>query len=268
MPDLTPERDPIDLLAEEFAARCRRGEEPSVSEYAQKYPELAGQIHDLLPPVAMMEALKREKKEARSAASPIPEQLGDFHILRELGRGGMGIVYEARQKSLERRVALKVLPKHSLLDPKKLQRFQREAQAAARLHHTNIVPVFGVGEEEGLHFIVMQFIDGRGLNEVVADLKRQRAGLPSSSLSSTPAPAQAAGIFLPTRLLAVFRTKRPRNRSRIFLPAGRRRPATGNAWPRLASRWRNRSIMLTSTARCIGTSNRPTFFWTRKGRFG
>jgi serine/threonine protein kinase len=84
-------------------------------------------------------------------ADPRLERLDDYQILREIGRGGMGIVYEAVQVSLGQHVAMKVLPQHALLDHRHLLRFQREAKAAARLHHTNIVPVYGVGEENGLH---------------------------------------------------------------------------------------------------------------------
>jgi serine/threonine protein kinase len=99
-----------------------------------------------------------------SDAARHPERLGDYRILREVGRGGMGVVYEAEQVSLGRHVALKVLPAAALLHAQRLQRFGREARAAARLHHTNIVPVFGVGEAEGLHYYVMQFIPGLGLH--------------------------------------------------------------------------------------------------------
>src|SRR5262249_59494739 len=74
-----------------------------------------------------------------------PERLGDYRILREVGRGGMGVVYEAEQESLGRRVALKVLAAPGLHDPRRLLRFHREARAAGRLHHTNIVPVFRGG---------------------------------------------------------------------------------------------------------------------------
>jgi serine/threonine protein kinase len=102
-------------------------------------------------------------------------QLGDFRILREIGRGGMGIVYEAEQVSLGRHVALKVLPQKLLEEPKQKHRFEREAKAAARLHHTNIVPVFGVGEHDGLPFYVMQFIEGQGLDQVLEELKRIQA---------------------------------------------------------------------------------------------
>src|SRR5262249_40368559 len=103
-----------------------------------------------------------------------PERLGDYRVLREVGRGGMGVVYEAEQESLGRHVALKVLPAAALLNPKHLLRFQREARSAARLHHTNIVPVYGVGEDNGLHYYVMQFIQGLGLDEVLVELQRLR----------------------------------------------------------------------------------------------
>jgi serine/threonine protein kinase len=92
------------------------------------------------------------------------QRLGDFRILREVGRGGMGVVYEAEQESLGRRVALKVLPLGAAEDQRQQQRFEREARAAARLHHNNIVPVFGVGRQENLSYYVMQFIDGISLD--------------------------------------------------------------------------------------------------------
>jgi WD40 repeat protein len=107
-------------------------------------------------------------------AAPRLERLGDYRILREIGRGGMGVVYEAEQESLGRRVALKVLSAGSLLDPKQVRRFEREARAAARLHHTNIVPVFGVGRQDDHNYFVMQFIAGLGLDAVLEDLRRLR----------------------------------------------------------------------------------------------
>jgi serine/threonine protein kinase len=106
--------------------------------------------------------------------SEIPTALGDFKILRELGRGGMGIVYEAQQLSLGRRVALKVLSFASGLDPIRLQRFRNEAQAAAQLHHTHIVPVYAVGVDRGVHFYAMQLIDGLSLAQVVESIKRSK----------------------------------------------------------------------------------------------
>jgi hypothetical protein len=181
MPDPSSEINPLDQLAEEFVERYRKGERPPLSEYINRHPELAGEIRDLFPGLVLMEGVRPEAGEATGAYASIStstslERLGDYRILREVGRGGMGIVYEAEQESLGRHVALKVLPSHALLDSQRLQRFQREAKAAARLHHTNIVPVYGVGEQDGLHYYVMQFIQGLALDEVLAELKKLRLG--------------------------------------------------------------------------------------------
>jgi serine/threonine protein kinase/tetratricopeptide (TPR) repeat protein len=171
-------------LAEEFLERYRRGERPSMREYIERRPELAAEIREVFPAMAMMEniALADESLEGEGhgqpsvgAAGPL-QQLGDFRIIREVGKGGMGIVYEAEQVSLGRHVALKVLPKKMLLDAKQKRRFEREARAAAKLHHTNIVPVFGVGEDEGMPYYVMQFIQGLGLDEVLDELRRMQKG--------------------------------------------------------------------------------------------
>ena len=114
------------------------------------------------------------------------ERLGDFRILREAGRGGMGVVYEALQESLARRVALKVLAAHAVPDPVQVKRFEREARAAAHLHHTNIVPVFGVGEHDGLHYYVMQFIDGMGLDHLIDQIKLLRTAKPAHAGEASP----------------------------------------------------------------------------------
>ena len=114
--------------------------------------------------------------------------LGDYRIVREIGRGGMGVVYEAMQLSLGRRVALKVLPFAATLDQRQLQRFENEAQAAALLHHSHIVPVFAVGCERGVHYYAMQFIDGQTVAAYIREL-RQRAGLETAE---TPASGASA----------------------------------------------------------------------------
>jgi len=165
----------VEVLAEEFTARLRRGETPSIAEYADAHPEQAEEIRQALESVAMIEQLARRRERQRSlnSAGQPPEQLGDFRIVREIGRGGMGVVYEAEQVSLGRRVAVKVLPRQMLLDPKQAKRFEREAQTAAKLHHTNIVPVFGVGEDEGYHYYVMQLIDGTGLDGPLAEAREE-----------------------------------------------------------------------------------------------
>jgi WD40 repeat protein/serine/threonine protein kinase len=179
--------DPLGLIADEFVEAFRQGKRPSVEEFARRYPAQADEIRDMLPALALMEKAKAaddppepRRQPSGAAAAPL-RQLGDYLILREVGRGGMGVVYEAQQLSLGRHVAIKVLPAHALLDPRHLGRFRREARSAARLHHTNIVPVFGVGEHEGLHYYVMQFIHGLGLDAVLDELRRLRqpAGKPA-----------------------------------------------------------------------------------------
>jgi serine/threonine protein kinase len=106
-------------------------------------------------------------------SDPATRPLGDFELLREIGRGGMGIVYEARQVSLNRRVALKVLSGGLGLTPKAVQRFRREAEAAAKLHHTNIVPVYATGEQDGTHFYAMELVDGPSLDHVIRRSRQQ-----------------------------------------------------------------------------------------------
>ncbi len=169
------DRDPVEQLAEEFLDRHRQGDRVSITDYAERHPHLAQRIRDLFPTLLLMEELRpdttsshgRGGTSAQASPKGTLERLGDFRILREIGRGGMGIVYEAEQESLRRHVALKVLPAACVASATRLQRFLREAQAAARLHHTNIVPVFGVGQQDGLHYYVMQFIAGEGLDKVL-----------------------------------------------------------------------------------------------------
>jgi tetratricopeptide (TPR) repeat protein len=175
-------REPLEQLAEAFLARYRAGERPSVSDYAHQHPDLAEQIRELFPALVVMEENRPPGGIGKDSlvlskeldTSRIPERLGEYRLLREVGRGGMGVVYEAYQESLGRQVALKALPFNALAKPTQLDRFRREARTAARLHHTNIVPVFAVGEHEGIHFYAMQFIHGQGLNAIVEEVKRLR----------------------------------------------------------------------------------------------
>ncbi|MCI0639577.1 MAG: protein kinase [Gemmataceae bacterium] len=175
---MAPEENLVVLeLAEEFLDRYRKGERPPLREYIDRHPELAAEIKEVFPAMAMMEniAVAEESLETRGVRShgrPALHQLGDYRIIREIGHGGMGVVYEAEQVSLGRYVALKVLPHKALANEKIKKRFEREAKAAAKLHHTNIVPVFGVGEHEGLPYYAMQFIHGLSVDLVLEELKR------------------------------------------------------------------------------------------------
>jgi serine/threonine protein kinase/Flp pilus assembly protein TadD len=187
-------------LVEELTAKFQAGEPVDVEAFLAQHPEQAERLRPLLPALQMLGALS----EAGASFPPgDPDQaasagtLGDFRIVRELGRGGMGVVYEAEQVSLGRRVALKVLPLAATMDPRRLQRFHNEARAAACLHHTNIVPVFAVGCERGVHFYAMQLIEGVTLASVIHDLRqldqKESAAEGPEGAEKAPTPA-IAGI--------------------------------------------------------------------------
>jgi serine/threonine protein kinase len=154
-----------------FIEALDRGEQPDVEEFTQQYPAIADALRHVLP---ALQLLRVRENVAEPGSEPAVGSLGDFRLWREIGRGGMGVVYEAEQVSLGRRVAVKVLPFAATLDVKQLMRFQNEARAAAYLHHQHIVPVYFVGCERGVHFYAMQFIDGRSLATVIAELRRLR----------------------------------------------------------------------------------------------
>ncbi len=115
---------------------------------------------------------KAESSTTENEAPEVPRRLGDFEITGELGRGGMGVVYEARQVSLNRKVALKVISSALGLSSKAVLRFRREAEAGGRLHHTNVVPIYATGEDQGLHYYAMELIDGPSLQQVIGNLRQ------------------------------------------------------------------------------------------------
>ncbi len=185
MQSTSSERDPVEVLADEFVQRRRRGETPSLTEYVQRFPKLADEIRAVFPAIVALEKFGPAAAEASAGLTPqraeitrsMAESIGDYRILREVGRGAMGVVYEAEQQSLDRRVALKVLPWHSVANAKAVERFRREARAAARLHHTNIVPVFDVGQSGEVCYFAMQFIQGQSLDNVMVELRHLQAGV-------------------------------------------------------------------------------------------
>lgn len=170
-------RNPIEELAEAFLARYRQGERPTLSEWAEAHPDLAKDILQLFPTLIVLEEAASwtpESKHISESVSSIPEKIGEYLILREVGRGGMGVVYEAEQEALGRKVALKVLAFQGPPNPTRLQRFLRETRITARLHHTNIVPIHEVGEAQGIHYFTMQFIDGLPLDVVLQEVRKLR----------------------------------------------------------------------------------------------
>ncbi len=182
-----PRPDSEDRLVEAVQAYQREteaGQRPPRSAFLARYSDIADALSNCLDGMAMVQSaagtLRAPDSQTDSQANPQAEPpldpltaqpLGDFKIIQQIGRGGMGVVYEAEQISLGRRVALKVLPLAAALDPRQLQRFRNEALAAAQLHHTNVVPVHAVGCERSVHFYAMQLIDGQSLADVIRVLK-------------------------------------------------------------------------------------------------
>jgi serine/threonine protein kinase len=175
---------------EAYLAAVEAGTAPPREQFLARHPELA---EDLDACLAALRFIGQAAAGPRSVAAgvaeappePVSGQLGDFRLVREVGRGGMGVVYEAEQVSLNRRVALKVLPYAATMDPRQLQRFRHEAQAAAMLHHPHIVPVYGVGCERGVHYYAMQLIEGQSLAAVIEGLR----GPPASGRHAPHAPS-------------------------------------------------------------------------------
>jgi len=189
----------------EYLAELEGGQTPDRTAFLARHPAIAEELADCLEGLEFVHGLGPHPGDPESPASGgglsvsssssefTPEgPLGDYRIVRQIGQGGMGVVYEAVQISLGRRVALKVLPFAAALDPRQRQRFQNEAHAAAQMHHTNIVPVFGVGSVRGIHYYAMQFIEGQTLAQMIADLRLQIADLKKDGATGA-SPEKAQG---------------------------------------------------------------------------
>ena len=167
-------------ILDQYMQALESGQRPSREAVLARHPELAAPLAECLDGVEALHVASsaaRQRDGSRSAASAEWQPgtpLGDFRIVREIGRGGMGVVYEAVQLSLDRRIALKILPFALTLDPRQLQRFKNEARAAAQLHHQHIVPIYQVGCERGVHFYAMQYVEGKSLAEVINELYWQK----------------------------------------------------------------------------------------------
>ncbi len=180
----------MDVL-ETYLVELEQGIPPDPDQLVARHPDLAEPLRAYLSSLDFLHRAAAGFGSSASpplaAAEPSQKRLGDYVIIREIGRGGMGIVYEAKQISLDRRVALKVLPFAAMLDRKQIARFENEARAAAQLHHTNIVPVFSVGCERGVHYYAMQYIEGWPLDLAIREL-RQSADTQSRSGSHGQGP--------------------------------------------------------------------------------
>jgi len=178
--------DRVVAALEGYAKLLRGGSPPSRAEFLALHHSIADFLADPLAGLELAHAAAGDLVPSEHFDEPAEDALlsatlGEYRIMREVGRGGMGVVYEAEQVPLGRRVALKVLPSTASLDPRHHQRFRIEAQAATLLRHAHIVPVFAIGCDRGVDYFAMQFIDGRSLNEFIRSLwEWHRTAVPSS----------------------------------------------------------------------------------------
>src|SRR3954470_18533942 len=204
------ETDPIDgderlgEAIEAYLALAEEGRAPDPAQFAARYPDLGDDLREALEGLALVQGLVGDPHGPGHGLES-GRRIAGYRIVRELGRGGMGIVYEAVHVGLDRPVALKVLGTHAAPDSSGRRRFLNEARTAAGLHHTHIVPVFDVGQVGGLCYYAMQRIEGAGLDCVLRHLRRDRsvaAGSTHGSAPPRPTPPRPASRPSPDAALA------------------------------------------------------------------
>lgn len=214
-------QDPLDAIAEAFLEAQRLGEDPDIETFARSHPDQAERIRALFPLIQAMEVGKASLSETAptpaarlgNQAIAMPDRLGEFTLLHEIGRGGMGVVYDAVQESLDRHVALKVLPGELTGEPSLLARFQRETRMIARLEHDHIVPVYSVGFDEDVHYFAMKLVRGVGLDRLLAylALTPEHADRPLGDLvgalrNGTELPTEGPRVSLSSEMTRVVRS--------------------------------------------------------------
>jgi serine/threonine protein kinase len=183
-------------ILERYLHDLERGARPRPEDLIAEHPELADSLGEYLRELDQLHSTvagalaEADDADRERRTEDERGRVGDYRILREVGRGGMGVVYEAQQISLGRRVALKVLPFAATLDSKQLQRFRNEAHAAAQLHHSHIVPIYGVGSERGVHYYAMQYIEGQSLADIIANLRSSENRPPATAVDAASVPGQ------------------------------------------------------------------------------
>jgi serine/threonine protein kinase/tetratricopeptide (TPR) repeat protein len=212
----------VEALAEYHGA-MDAGQPPSREDFLNRYPEIAKELDGYLDGFEFVRQVAPQLRTPDDEAHSEPvlterATLGDFQILSEIGRGGMGVVYEAEQLSIGRRVALKVLPFAAMLDRQQLNRFKNEARAAGTLDHPNIVAIHSVGCERGVHYYAMQLIEGQSLAEVVEQLRagdcpdfaestEQNGTVPLTHSPDTEAIAHAPTLHAPSSQLPAYASR-------------------------------------------------------------
>lgn len=210
-PGLSDDPRILDLM-KEYEAEWERGQRPARSRFVNRYPDLSAVVPICLDGIDLlyrevMGLTRSDRRAARSETGLVGgSRVGELEIVREIGRGGMGVVYEAVQHSLNRRVAVKVLPRTLAADQSRLRRFEVEARAAAAVNHPHIVPVHGVGEDRGMNYYVMRLVDGSPLDTLIADMRRPGG---SPELGPLPSSGAARSHPSPEEFVALSRGNRP-----------------------------------------------------------
>lgn len=248
-PDSRRARLPVEVLASQFMQEVRRGENPTVEDYAERFPRLAAEIRSVFPVMIAMEELK-QKKQADNLRESVPEQfhiqeLGRCRMLREIGRGGMGVVFEAVQDDGQQ-VALKLLPWHTAGIPGWKERFAREARTTRAMRHPNIVPILRVGQQDRYTYFVMQLVDGVGLDWVIAKLKENNVVRADEIAQAGHRPRDVSDIDtdceIPIELLGQLEDAEP---------------VTGVDGPTLhLHSWRDFALIVRDAARALGYAHR------------
>ncbi len=217
----------ITAALNEYTAALEDGDAPNREEFLSRFPYVRDELRASLEGLEFIHLAGRRVVDESADGTPLRPilepglgQLGDFRLLRELGRGGMGIVYEAEQLSLGRRVALKILPFAAMLDPTRLQRFHLEAHAAASLDHTHIVPVYFVGQDRGVHYYAMRLIEGQSLAEIIA-LSRRGQAVPADTGSPSAPPVHSDADTQPVAALTTLTAQRSHDAPTFFRSVAR-----------------------------------------------
>ena len=177
MPDTPDNEEELALLVDEYLEALRCGNAPSVEEFAEQHVKYAGELKELLKGLVEMESLSvSNHHSAALAAARYPESLGGYRLMERIGAGGMGTVFRAMQESLHREVAVKILSPAWNADERHCEAFENESRVIAGLHHTNIVEVFGAGQEGDYRYYVMSLVNGQGITP--AAIRKAHPGVP------------------------------------------------------------------------------------------
>jgi eukaryotic-like serine/threonine-protein kinase len=236
----------LDEAVAAYAKAAHAGQAPDPQEWLARHPTLAPELAEFLADRAHLERVAAPLCAALPQARPPGRALGDYELLEEMGRGGMGVVYKARQVSLNRVVALKMILAGQLASPADVQRFHAEAEAAAQLDHPNLIPIYEVSQHDGQHFFSMKLVEGGSLAGERATDRGARGSREGQRAAARLLAAVARGVHYAHQRGILHRDLKPAN---ILLDAQRQPYVTDFG---LAKRFEGGSA-LTQSGAVVGT---------------